>query len=447
MTAATQLPALPGLLNAIDSMEIGRDDLAGAAALVADAAACIFGAAASDASLPVRDWAGRQPTSPQACAWVFGALSNLLEMDAMHVASSVHPGTVVVPAALAVALSRGSTVDAFARAVLRGTEAAVRLGRATGLRHRQLYQSTSTCAGLGAALACADLMGLDDKRRMDAMANVTSIAGGLWAFVDEDTHTKQWHAGHAAQAAVACSELASCGITGPRDILQSRRGFLAVLCPDAQPQELVREVERWQVHDIAYKPWPCPRPTHAAITASLRAREQIGAARIQGVRLDTFGMAVDLCDRPQPATAHEARFSLQHCVAAALAGAKASIDFDSFAPEAIAFSRGLAGVVSVHASADMTAAYPARSRARVTVELDDGRQIITGTEHALGDPELPLDVAAVGQKHASLIRDPDARQAVAAAAALDKGALSRLGRAFQSAGLRVAQVQVPTETT
>ena len=446
MTVASQSPALPGLLNAIESMEIARGDLLGAAVLVADAAACIFGAAASDASLPVRDWARLQPASPQACAWVFAALSNLLEMDAMHVASSVHPGTVVVPAALAVALARGSTIDAFVRAVLRGTEAAIRLGRATGGRHRQLYQSTSTCAGLGAALACAQLMGLDRERQMDAMANVTSTAGGLWAFVDEDTHTKQWHAGHAAQAAVACAELSSCGIKGPRDILHSRRGFLAVLCPDAQPQELVREVERWQVHDIAYKPWPCPRPTHAAITASLHAREGLGTARIQGVRLDTFGMAVDLCNRPQPATPHEARFSLQHCVAAALAGSTASIDFDSFGPEAIASSRGLAGLVSVHACADMTAAYPARSRARVTVELADGRHIVADTEHALGDPELPLDVAAVRLKHAALVRDPDARKAVAAAGLLDLQALSQLGRAFQSSGLRVPRIHAPMET-
>src|SRR5471030_729087 len=52
---------------------------------------------------PALRWAARQATSERTSAFVLAALSNALEMDAMHVASSVHPGTVVVPAALAVA--------------------------------------------------------------------------------------------------------------------------------------------------------------------------------------------------------------------------------------------------------------------------------------------------------------------------------------------------------
>ena len=92
------------------------------------------------------------------------------------------------------------------------------------------------------------------------MGQMASVAGGLWAFIDEDTLTKPWHAGRAAEGAVLAAELAAQGWRGPRRVLDSRRGFLAILCDGGQPGELVAPGRHWQLHDIAFKPWPSPRP-------------------------------------------------------------------------------------------------------------------------------------------------------------------------------------------
>lgn len=441
--ADAQAWGLETLLETIDSMPVAQGDLQAAGLLVGDAMGCILGATSAPAAQPVLLWAREQPGTPQALAFTLGALSNVLELDAMHVASSVHPGTVVAPAALAMALARQLPATALLRAVLRGTEAALRLGRSTGLAHRRSFQSTATCAGVGAALACAELLALDRDGSLDAMGNVASTAGGLWAFVDEDTLTKQWHAGHASQAAVACAELAGHGLRGPRHVLDSRRGFHAVLCPDASPDELGADRHGWQIHGTAYKPWPCPRPVHAAITAALALHARSGGAAIGSVAVRTFGMAVDLCDRSSPRTPHEARFSVQHAVAAALVDGR--VDFDSYEPAAIERLRGLVSSVSLLADEGMSQAYPELSRASVEVRLQDGGTLLATTDHALGDPGLPLDGAGLRAKQATLAARSAAPDAALAQAAMDQACAAEAGmvdtfrQALSAAGYRPAR--------
>ena len=401
MNAPIQNAGIDSLLGAIDDMVVRPADLQASGALIADAVACMVGAQRAAAAQPVVQWARKQPQSPQTSALVLAALSNVLEMDAMHVASSVHPGTVVVPAALAAAIAVDASGPDLARAVLRGTEAAIRLGRSTGVPHRQRFQSTSTCGGMGAALACADLLGLTRQQSLDAMSNVVSTAGGLWAFLEEDTLTKQWHAGKAAAGAVDAVQLAAEGLRGAHHVLDSKRGFLAVLCEGGNSSEWGMQRERWQVHETAFKPWPSPRPTHAVITAALNVRERIGGAAIDRVLLRTYGMAVDLCNRQMLATAHDARFSLRYCAAVALTDGM--VGFQSFEPDEIARHAALVSRIAVQEDAQMTAAYPQLSRASLQIHLANGETVNEHVEHALGDPELPLSDAQRVQKLDALL--------------------------------------------
>jgi 2-methylcitrate dehydratase PrpD len=401
VSGPVQHAATDMLLGAINGMRVEPADSDAANALIADAVACMVGAQASEAAQPVIRWARKQPQSAQTHALVLGALSNVLEMDAMHVASSVHPGTVVVPAALAVAVDMASTGPDLAKAVLRGTEAAIRLGRSTGAVHRQRFQSTSTCGGFGAALACADLMGLSHVQTVDAMSNMASIAGGLWAFLEEDSLTKQWHAGKAAEGAVIAAQLAAEGLRGAHHVLDGRRGFLAVLCDGGKTAELWMHRERWQLHDTAYKPWPSPRPTHAAITAALDARARIGDVPIDHVLLRTYGMAVDLCNRHPITNAHDARFSLRYCTAVALS--RGVVEFRSFESDEIARHASLASRIEVREDRHMTLAYPESSQAALDIFLSNGETFCVQVDHALGDPGLPVSEEQRLQKFSALL--------------------------------------------
>lgn len=427
-------------------MAVQPADLRASGALIADAVACMVGAQGVAAAQPVIRWANKQPQSPQTSALALAALSNVLEMDAMHVASSVHPGTVVVPAALAVAMTVDASGPDLARAVLRGTEAAIRLGRSTGVAHRQRFQSTSTCGGVGAALACAELLSLTREQSLDAMSNMASIAGGLWAFLEEDALTKQWHAGRAAEGAVLAAQLAAEGLRGAHRVLDSKRGFLAVLCEGGDSSELGLQRRRWQLHDTAYKPWPSPRPTHAAITAALNARAKIGNVPIERVVLRTYGMAVDLCNRQTLATAHDARFSLRYCAAVALTNG--AVDFASFELDEIARHAALVSRIEVQEDAQMTAAYPQLSRASLQIHLANGETVVEQVEHALGDPELPLSDAHRLQKQRALLAlasfssDGNLQRDIDAIASATGNPAPLLNRAFHGAGLRFVSGEI-----
>src|ERR671931_290264 len=57
------------------------------------------------------------------------ALARLSEIDNIHLASSITPGSIVIPTALTIAANRSDT-EALLEAIIAGTEAMVRLGLA-----------------------------------------------------------------------------------------------------------------------------------------------------------------------------------------------------------------------------------------------------------------------------------------------------------------------------
>ena len=389
------------LLHIVDEAPIGPADLRMASLFTLDSLAATVGARTSPAAAPVRAWGQAEPMATARQAFVLGALSNVLEMDAMHLPSSVHPGTVVIPAATAIALRSAVTGPEFLRAVLRGSEAALRIGMAAGPEHSRRFQATSTCGGFGAAVAAAQLMRLDRTQQLHALVNAGTAAGGLWQFIADGAMSKQWHAGQAAQSGVVAAQLAATGFTGPHRLLEGEKGFFRTLCPGSNPENVLEPRSGWSLGQISYKPWPSPRPTHPAIDAALGAASDINGRAVDRVELETYPAAVDLCNQQAPATEHAARFSLSYCVAAALQDRR--IDFASFDDASRARNAGLSARVTVAASERFAKAFPAACGAEVRVFMKDGAMIRSVREHARGDPAAPLSEAELIAKAVALL--------------------------------------------
>ncbi len=127
-------------------------------------------------------------------------------------------------------------------------------------------------------------------------------------------------------------------------------------------------------------------------------RADMDPATIDRVVVQTYAAGRNFCDMPDPATAHEARFSFQHCVAVALLQGEPELgDFDAaaLAHPAIAALRTR---IQVHDDADLTAAFPQKMGARLAVTLKDGTTRRMSTENAPGDPEQPMSAAAIRAK-------------------------------------------------
>ncbi len=310
-----------GLAELIMAKPVTAGDLEQAALLTLDALANALAGRATEPGAILLRWAGASASADAARrAFLLGALTHILETDDLHRASVVHPGCVVVPAAWAVAVREGIRGHAMLNAVLWGFEAATRVGMAVGPSHYRIWHNTATCGPYGSAMATAALLGLDFAAAVHALGNAGAQSAGLWQFLETGAMTKHLHAGRAAEAGVLAAELAHFGFTGPPAILEGVKGWFTASCPDADPEAVLRAPDDpWQLLQTSVKPWPSCRHTHPAIDAAQELRQRIVAGTIEQVEVDVYPAALEVCNRPAPQTDYEAKFSLQHCVAAALA--------------------------------------------------------------------------------------------------------------------------------
>lgn len=371
---------------------------------------------------------GRPDAAARAFAW--GGLGNILEMDDVDKRAILHPGPTIIPAALACAGAVEASGRDLLDAVVRGYEATIRLGRATGPGHYALWHTTGTCGPIGAAAACASLRGASDDVLAQALSLGVSQAAGLWQTRHEPMSMgKQLHTAHAARAGFDAARLAEAGFQGPLAILEGPQGLFAAACPDGDPQDVLVEPEAaWRIHDVSIKPWPACRHAHPAIDAALALRAQMDVAALERVTITTYPDALTFCDKPAPRTVIEAKFSLQHSVAVVLArGAPRLEDFShaAIADPAIAAWRKM---VRVRAGEPYASAYPTRFGAGLTAHGPEG-DVIISTPDALGDPENPVSDAQVADKARSLMQAGGWSEAEADAAIAEVTALSEGGPA------------------
>jgi 2-methylcitrate dehydratase PrpD len=359
-------------------------------------------------------------------AFANGAFGNVLEMDDVHREAILHPGPVVVPAALAQAVQQDARGTALLDAILRGYEAMIRIGRAMGPGHYARFHPTATMGPFGAAAACASLLGLDAQRLAWALGNAGTQAGGVWQCRHEPVMTKQLHTARAAAMGLQAAELAALGLTGPRLILEGTQGLFAGLAPDARPDRILAEPDApWMVHATSFKPWPACRHAHAAVDAALALRPRIAGRDIAAVRVESYADALAFCDKPSPRSMVEAKFSLQHAVAVTLLqGRPALADFE---PPAIAHAALslLRSRVEVVENAAFSRAYPLHFGAAVSVTLADGTRLREEVPDALGDPENPLTEEEILDKATMLMQSAGIAapaEVVAAALALTEDA-------------------------
>src|SRR4051794_10271392 len=147
-------------------------------------------------------------TSAWDAALANGAVAHALELDDDHRVAVLHPGAVVVPAALAAAEASQATGLAFLRALLIGYEVACRLGEV--FRGSQFYHGvhpTAVCGVFGAAAAAGVAMGLDRDAMVRALGIAGTQASGLTEWRADGSWIKRLHPGRAAQSGVLAARL------------------------------------------------------------------------------------------------------------------------------------------------------------------------------------------------------------------------------------------------
>ncbi len=312
-------------------------------------------------------------------------LGNVLEMDDVDRLARLHPGPVIWPAALSAAREAGAPLGALLEGAVRGYEAMIRVGRSLDDHHYAHWHPTATAGGFGAAAAAASIFGLDAAGTVSALGHAGSLAGGLWQVRHEPAAmTKSVHVAQAALAGLWHARLARQGCAGPRAILEGPQGLFAAMTRAPRPGALAEPAADWRMAEVSFKPWAACRHAHPAIDAALAM--PAGALSDGPIHVQTYRDALAFCDRPEPRTPGEARFSLQHAVAVvARRGPPAPADFEAAALDDPALA-AVRARVKVSCEPGFDAAYPAHYGARVTAGGSSAE-----VADAWGDPERPLD--------------------------------------------------------
>ena len=336
-------------------------------------------------------------------ALVNGTSVHAFELDDYHQAK-LHPGAVVIPAAVAMAEKLGSTGEQLVTAIAAGYEVMIRSSLALNPSATRLrgWHLTGVCGPFGAASACASLMGLGEEQTAWALGLAGTQGSGLWAFNADGTMSKRFHAGRAAQSGVMAAELAALGFTGPTQIYEFHDGGVLKAFSDASdPAPLTRALgTHFHLDATSIKPYSCCGSTHSYVDAALELRRKLGTpwdpkrpVRVGMAKVVDVQCGFDYA----PSSALNAQMSLRYVVAAALSEGQALPPQFSDAKIADPALTAFAGRIRCEHDPALDKLYPARFAAWVAAE-DKGQWVRVDVLDPLGSTANPVDANGVVEK-------------------------------------------------
>ena len=408
----------------LDSLGVG---IAGSSVPHADALLAIARHWGERAEVPVWGRAARLPAAGAAFlnAWQM----HNQEFDCLHEGAVVHAMASVLPAALAVAETRGgvSGKDLIV-AVAVGCDIAATLGLAarTGMR----FFRPATAGGFGAVAAAGRLLGLDAAALQRAFAFQLAQASGTMQAHLEGSPILPMQVGLNARAALTACELARLDLTPLREVFEGPFGYLqlfeAAWDLDALRDELGR---RWRIAEFSHKPYPAGRATHAGIEGVMALRAEAGFKPndVAAVHISAPPLIVRLVGRPDMAAPEPsyARLCMAYAVAKVLQ--HGALDLSHFRGPALADPVTHALAALVRTEPDGNADANALAPQTVSVRLTDGRTLRWHCAAMLAHPSRPLDHAAHLAKFrrcwslaAEALPEPDAERLIALADGLER---------------------------
>ena len=350
-------------------------------------------------------WTSGKTASVSNAALVNGTAIHAFELDDLHPRSIVHPGSVVVSAAMAMAAHTGTVSGKdLITAMVAGYEVSARVGMSMGAAHlKQGWHPTGTHGTLGAAAAAGSILGLSPEQMLHAIGTAGSQSSGLMS-AQFSSMVKRLNAGHAAQSGVVAALLAQHGFLGIPDLLENEYGgYLSTFSPASDLGLITEDLGVvWQVGVVGFKPYSTNGSCHPAIDALLdmRANAGITADDVESVLIHCSTATFKHVGWPyQPVSVTSAQMNLPYIVAVVLTDGDAFIDQFSSArivdPQLIEFSRRVSVVVDPEIDAGGDAM---RHATRIQVLLRDGRSLQDERTHAKGSAASPLGIEDIEKK-------------------------------------------------
>ena len=266
-------------------------------------------------------YGGRIPAHD--AAFVNGVMARALDFcDA--IAPGPHPGSAVIPAALAASeLTGGCSGQDFITAVAVGTEVAARLNLSEAAYDG--FDPTGICVPFGATAAAARILGLNQKEIWNALALAFNYCGGSFQSHIDGSLGVRFVQGRVAQSGIISARLALKDITGPQNFLDGVYGYFHLYGKDMLTGETTMSDlgNRYDLLKLVFKKYPSCALTAGSIDVMLKliAEENLSADDIERIDITVppythklVGHPFEIGNNPKV----NAQFSIQYCVANAL---------------------------------------------------------------------------------------------------------------------------------
>lgn len=365
--------------------------------------------AGDDGASAVPSFWDRRRYRPDDAALLVGMASHMLDYDDVCTLAMCHPSSPVLSALLASADRRRVSGRDLLAAFAVGTEVLIRLGQAMGFRHYALgFHATATLGTVGAAAACARLLGLDRRRTAHALAIAASLASGLRA--NFGSMVKPLHVGVAAANGQKAARLAAAGVEGAAEafdgegFLHAFSGGTVAAWPDGlelgRPFAIVAP-------GFEQKRYPCCYMLHKIIEATLALRREEGVGvddlRSAHVRMPNGGTKPLI--HPHPGSGLNALFSGPYAVLAGLSDGR--VDLGSFTDAAVLRPEVQARLAAVTLVEDETqsrqGADIGAAPVTVTLALASGAEVSRTVVASPGSRQDPLTEAQLRAKWADCL--------------------------------------------
>jgi 2-methylcitrate dehydratase PrpD len=347
----------------------------------------------------------------------------------------IHASGAVLPVAIALAETRGSTGAEFLISYLIGVEISSRLNHAMAARHYgDGFHATGTLTVFGAAAAAGRLMGLDRDGHIRAQGLAASFASGVRR--NFGTMAEILHPGHSAECGIVAADLARRGMTAAADALDGPVGYFAAAGGGFDAGEIVGKLGNpWAFEDpgVWIKPHPNGALTHPGAAALLKLMRDggVSAGDIRGIRVRTNRRVLNTLIHHDPADAMQGKFSMEFTLALVAVTGQAGLSEFTDAMLARADVRDMMKRI-VFSAYDEVGQDFTNVTTLVEVELSDGRRLSGRADHAAGSTRSPMSYDEVAAKFRQCVeygRYPSdrAEQVVEAVAAIEyAGTVGRL---------------------
>jgi 2-methylcitrate dehydratase PrpD len=194
--------------------------------------------------------------------------TRLTEMDDIDIASCTTPGSVAVPAALALACHAGASGRSFLESVVVGYEVMTRLAAAVNgpvILYRGIWP-TYLCAAICVAAVGSKILRLSADQTRHALAISLSMSTGTAGRIKGGLSSRWLTLGSAAQGGLLAAMAAGRGFSGDSAILDTL--FPSVYGLDLRPDVLLAGLaETFMIDRVNIKPFCCARQGIASVEA------------------------------------------------------------------------------------------------------------------------------------------------------------------------------------